>query len=268
MINEQRNVNRKLWDEWAVIHERSDFYDVETFKEGRDTLSAHEPGELGDVAGKSLLHLMCHIGLDTMSLSRLGAMATGVDFSSRSVEIAKTLAREVGIPTRFIEADVYEILEHLKGERFDVVYTSHGVLAWLSDLAGWAHVIAGSLKPGGVFYISEIHPFSQVFGDKAMPPTAMHPYFFTGANEWGTEGTYADRSAHVDTATNFQWQHTLSDVVNALIDAGLTIEFVHEHPFAVFQQFPGMLRNDDGTWTLPGTDLPFLFSLRAHLPLG
>lgn len=262
-MEDHLHVNQKLWDEFAVVHERSRFYGVETFKEGRNTLTHHEFDEVGDVDGKSLVHLMCHIGLDTMSWERLGARAVGVDFSPRSVEVGNSLAKELGLSTRFVESDVYGAPEALDGETYDIVYTSHGVLPWLPDLTKWAQVIAQLLKPGGFFYISELHPFAQVFDDGFDGPVARHPYFFADV-ELSTGVKYADPK--LNASENFQWQHTLSTIINSLVDAGLTIDFVHEFPFALFKHLDDMKQAQDGTWYRPGSNLPFLFSLRAHLP--
>ena len=263
-MEDQLQVNRRLWDEFAVVHERSSFYGVESFKEGRNTLTHHEFGEVGDVTGKTLVRLMSHIGLDTMSWERLGASdPVGIDFSPRSVEIGNALSKELGMSSRFVEADIYQAPDALDGKTFDIVYTSHGVLPWLPSLNKWAEVIAQLLNPGGIFYVSELHPFAQVFSEGIDGPIARHPYFYADA-EVATGVKYADPK--LSRSENFQWQHTISGVINSLINAGLIIDFVHEFPFALFKQLDDMKQAADGTWYLPGANLPFLFSLRAHLP--
>jgi SAM-dependent methyltransferase len=158
--------NRALWDEWTAIHEASSFYDLEGFKAGRSggsggsggsRLRPYEVAEVGEVGGKSLLHLQCHFGIDTLSWARLGARVTGADFSHRAIELARSIAAELDLDATFVRSDLYDLPSVLDGQ-FDVVYTSRGVLGWLPDLERWAAVVAHFLRPGGVFYITEIHP--------------------------------------------------------------------------------------------------------------
>ncbi|MGH2730144.1 MAG: class I SAM-dependent methyltransferase, partial [Actinomycetota bacterium] len=163
-MDEYTKLNRDLWDELASIHAASDFYDVADFKAGGIHLGDHEVKEVGDVRGKDLLHLMCHIGVDTLSWARLGARVTGADLSEESISTARALAREVGIDATFVASDVYDLPSNLDGE-FDIVYMSRGVLGWLPNLAKLGRVVAGFLRAGGTFYISEIHPLAQVFDD-------------------------------------------------------------------------------------------------------
>src|SRR5687767_2636968 len=156
--------NRELWDKWTAVHVESDFYHVDTFKSGDNRIRDYEIAEVGDVTGKSLLHLQCHFGLDTLSWARLGANVTGVDYSEAAVAAARSLARDVGIEARFVQSNVYELPGVLEGE-FDIVYTSRGVLGWLPDLERWADTIVHFMRPGGLFYITEAHPFMYVFDD-------------------------------------------------------------------------------------------------------
>ena len=160
-----RRANRDLWDAWTHLHLRlppgGPHYDVAAFKGGRTTLAPIERGEVGDVAGKTLLHLQCHFGLDTLSWAREGATVTGADFSPGAVAAARALSAATGVPGRFVCADLYALPEtdELRGARFDVVFTSYGVLSWLPDLAAWARVVARFLAPGGAFHLVEYHPF-------------------------------------------------------------------------------------------------------------
>src|SRR3972149_9735810 len=170
--------NLALWDEWTSIHVRSKFYDVEGFKRGEVRLDSLEREELGDVTGKSLLHLQCHFGLGTLSWARLGATVTGADFSAKSIEQARALADELGIPAHFVCSDVESLPDNLSGQ-FDIVFTSYGVLPWLPDLKRWAEVIAHFLTPGGIFYIAEAHPISYIFDDTegVNDLVVKYPYF-------------------------------------------------------------------------------------------
>ncbi len=256
-------VNRKNWDERTPAHAVSDFYDVEGFKKGRITLTDIERQEVGDVSGKTLLHLQCHFGLDTMSWSRLGAKATGVDFSDAAIGLACALNEELGLGVRFISSNIYDLPDALE-EQFDIVFTSYGVLNWLPDIARWAEVVSNHLKPAGVFYIVEFHPFADVFeaseaGD--MAPTYgyfHHELFFEGG-----EPSYAGKEI-IETPT-YEWPHSLGDIVCALIDAGLRIEFLHEFPFTCYQALPVMEQGNDGWWRLPthNESFPQMFSIRA-----
>ena len=172
--------NRQLWDAWTAVHAAGDFYDLERFKAGGIRLRPYEIELVGDVAGRSLLHLQCHFGIDTLSWARLGARVTGADFSPAAVELARSLAAELGFPdARFVLSNLYDLPDALDGQ-FDVVYTSRGVLGWLPDIAGWARVVAHFLAPGGTFFITEAHPVQQALEDEGVAPGELrlrYPYF-------------------------------------------------------------------------------------------
>ena len=263
--------NRRLWDARTPIHVASDFYDVDGFRAGASSLRPIEVEEVGDVRGKRLLHLQCHFGLDTLSWARLGAEVTGLDFSGAAIAEARGLAAELGIPATFVEADVHDAAEALDGATFDVVFTSYGVIAWLPDIRRWANVVASLVAPGGCFSIVEIHPSSQVFDDEPGVEDLRVGYpYRTSPDEplrFEESGTYADYDAPIELPEHV-WLHGLGDLVTALIDAGLVVEFLHEHDVTVFQQFPFLERHDDGWWRLPADQpsVPLLFSLRARKP--
>jgi SAM-dependent methyltransferase len=218
------------------------------------------------VSGKSLLHLQCHFGLDTMSWARLGAKATGVDFSQEAVATARSLAGELGIAADFVRSNVYDLPKNLDG-RFDVVFTSHGVLPWLPDLGRWAEVVAHFLKPGGVFYIVESHPFAQMFDDGIETPELRirYPYFRREPMRFEDDGSYADPKTVVRNKTTYEWMHPLGEIVNSLLAVGLRIESFREYPFCAWKMLPFMVRDEDGWWRLPDgrEDVPLMFSLRA-----
>lgn len=267
MEDEYRKANRALWNEWTRIHAKSEFYNVEGFKAGRSTLNSFELEEMGDVAGKSLLHLQCHFGMDTMSWARVGAKATGVDFSDEAVRLAEQLNQELGLDAEFVCSDLYELPEVLKGQ-FDIVYTSNGVLAWLPDLTRWAQVVAHFLKPGGTFYMAELHPFALVFDDENSSELRVrYPYFHNPEPMvFEVQGTYADREAEVEQKLEYEWTHSLSEILNSLIKAGLRIDFLHEFSFCTYEMLPGLMeRGEDGLWRLKENDgsLPLMFSLKA-----
>src|SRR5262247_2913851 len=170
MADEALEANRRLWDSWARINLASRFYDVEGFAAGRgrdlDSIALAGPG---DVRGKSLLHLQCHFGMDTIRWARHGAAVTGVDFSTEAIAAARALAARMGVPATFVHSNIYELPSKLDG-RFDVVFTSHGVLGWLPDLDRWAQVVAHFLSAGGIFYVVDAHPVALCFDDRLKEP--------------------------------------------------------------------------------------------------
>jgi SAM-dependent methyltransferase len=257
-------INRELWNELTPIHARSDYYDLEGFRSGKSTLRPIELEELGDVYGKSLLHLQCHFGLDTLSWARLGAKATGVDFSDKAIALARRLSKETGIEASFVHSDIYDLPKKLYGQ-FDIVFTSYGILCWLPDLRRWAEIITLFMKPGGTFYMVADHPLNNIFEsvEDSSELKVAYSYFHTPEPiKWEPGGSYADPNAKVS-HPSYEWTHSLSDVLNALISTGLRIEFVHEFPVCAWQRFPAMEQDKDGWWRLKGDNIPFTFSLRA-----
>ena len=261
-------VNRQNWNERVPVHAASDFYGVDRFKAGAISLNDVEREEVGPVAGKSLLHLQCHFGMDTMSWSRLGARATGVDFSNAAIELARGLNAELGLDTRFICSNVYDLPEALD-EQFDVVYTASGVLVWLPDLTAWAEVAARFLKPGGTFYLFEGHPLCHIFADDGeLEDTELrvrNPYFpDPDGTFYGGDG-YSYAGDQPIPSPSYEWRHSMAEILNALLDAGLRLQFLHEFPFSNYRALPGMARCRDGWWRLPerNASIPQMFSLKA-----
>ena len=269
-MDDHLQANLAHWNELTTIHARSAFYDLAGFKAGKSSLKAIEVGELGDVTGKSLLHLQCHFGMDTLSWARRGARVTGEDFSDQAIATARSLGQELGIAADFYRSDLYALPNVLAGE-FDIVFTSYGVLCWLPDLERWAQVIARFLKPGGTFYIVDEHPFANVLEDDTTTGSFKVAYSYFHSPEpfrWDGEGTYADRNATVEHRTTFEWTHSLSDILNALIAAGLRVEFLHEFPYLMYAKLACMEEGEDGWWRLKdrSVSLPLLFSLKALKP--
>ena len=268
-MNEYLEANRRRWDQLTIEHKDSAFYDLERFKAGKDRLRSIELSELGNVAGKSLLHLQCHFGLDTLAWARRGAIVTGVDFSQNAIALAKSLSEELNIPARFHCTDIYRLDSALSSD-FDIVFTSYGVLHGLPDLKRWGEVIAHTLKPGGIFYIIEDHPLFRVFRSNPEGEIrAERSYFFSEEPQRIEEaGSYATDNEETAGAY-YVWDHSLGEVISSLVDAGLRIEFLHEFPYAARAKFPSMEQGEDGWWRLPphqhGT-MPFLFSLQARKP--
>jgi len=266
-MDKYQQANLAVWNEWAEINARSKMYDVAGFRAGTraGSLTPIELEEVGEVAGKTLLHLQCHFGMDTLSWARRGAVVTGVDFSDKAVRLARALAQEVGLGARFICSDLYALPEVLTGQ-FDLIYTTYGVLCWLRDLKRWADIIAHFLKPGGIFYVADFHPFIYVF-DETDPKElrVKNPYFYSPTpNEWQVTGSYADREAQVNQPVEYEWVHSLGEIVSVVAGAGLRIEFLHEHRCSVDRFLDCLEQDAQGWWRLKGTaDLPLMFSLRA-----
>lgn len=265
-VNEQDYIaaNRELWDNWTIAHVEQGLYDVAGFKAGRNSLTAVELEEMGEVSGKSLLHLQCHFGMDTLSWGRLGAVVTGADFSEKAIAAAQQLAAEIGIPAQFVCANLYDLPPVLDAQ-FDIVYTAIGAIFWLPNLERWAQVVDHFLKPGGFFYIHELHPFPMIFEDDTGKLEISHPYFHQPEPlSFDTDGSYA--GAFDYKGKEYGWIHSMSDIINALLKVGLRLDFFHEFPFAYDQRFVGMERDKAGRYTMPNHNLPFTFSLRASKP--
>lgn len=197
--------NEALWNAWTKVHEASEFYDLASFRAGGVRIRPYEIELVGDVTGRSLLHLQCHFGIDTLSWARLGASVTGVDFSADAIALAVSLATDLGFPeARFVRSNLYDLPNVLAGE-FDVVYTSRGVLGWLPDIRGWAAVVARFLAPGGTFFISEIHPAAQAFENEGVTPGELrlaYPYWeHAEPLRFDVVGSYADPTADVGAQT-------------------------------------------------------------------
>jgi len=263
--------NLSWWNSLAK-HHADGAMDTEGFLEGKFHLHPYMLNELGNVDGKSLLHLQCHTGMDTLALGRLGATVTGVDFSDTAITEAKNLAVRAGIDASFHQANVTELGDRF-AEQFDIVFTSYGVTGWLHDLEPWGKAIASSLKPDGIFYIAEFHPYVLTLNDLTPINSAddlrvMYPYFNTGTPfeskpEYQTD--YADPEFSSDEQFHF-WQHSLGEIIGSLTSAGLVIEYFAEHDFSADSNMPGMIKDEQGFFRLPDElpKIPLMYSLRAR----
>jgi SAM-dependent methyltransferase len=277
-MNEFIEANRRRWNELVDIHYASPFYDVPAFKAGASTLLPVEREEVGDVRGKTLLHLQCHFGMDTLSWARLGATVTGLDFSAPAVEQARALAQRIGVrDATFVHSNVYDARAAISGQ-FDVVYTAVGALCWLPDVRGWAAVAASFVAPGGFLYVYDGHPvlLSLDYERDDHRLVISEPYFETNEpNEFEAPCTYVDGPELTNRRT-LEWNHGLGEIVTAVIDAGLRVEFVHEHREVPWQALPWMVATDETPagsryarremWRLPDPQrelAPLMFSLRA-----
>ncbi|GHD48117.1 hypothetical protein GCM10017083_18830 [Thalassobaculum fulvum] len=270
--------NRAFWDGLVGIHVAStgpDGYGVDALRRGTRRLHAIEEAELGPVDGLDVLHLQCHFGVDSLILAQRGARVTGLDFSSAAVRTARGLAVELGLDARFVEGDVYAAPALIEG-RFDLVYVTWGTVCWLPDLAAWAKVAAHFLKPGGRFYFCDAHPAALVFDDSdeaaGLPAGTLrvrYPYFHR-EEPTALEMTadYADPDAVLENRRNFEWAHSVSDIVNAVIGAGLRLEWLHEHDEIAWKLLPALVPGGPGQYRWPhGFDprLPLSLSLSARM---
>ena len=266
--------NRAWWDARAPVHAASEFYGLEAFvaDPGATTLRPFEVEEVGDVAGQALVHPQCHFGMDTLSWARRGAEVVGIDLSPAAVDAATGAADRAGLDARFVVGNVYDAVEAVEGRRFDVVYTGLGALNWLPDLPRWAAIVAELLEPGGFLYLSEFHPFTWVFADETLEVEYGYFHDPTGESfDEGEQGSYADLNAPTRNNATREWAHSLSDVIGAVIGAGLRLELLHEHDYTLFPRFKHLeldtefltagvvYRQPEGT-----RRLPLMYSLRAR----
>jgi SAM-dependent methyltransferase len=267
-MNELVRTNREHWTELVRIHteQPSAYYDIARFKAGGLSLRTLEREEVGDVRGKRLLHLQCHFGLDTLSWARLGATATGLDFCEEAIARARQLAAETALEAEFVCGDVDQLADGI-GRTFDIVFTSYGTTTWLPDLGRWASLIAHSLRPGGMFYIIDGHPFSMCVNNDSDPSVlkVASTYFHRpDASRYEGDGDYAVPDARV-TSPSYEWSHSLGEIVTALATAGLRIEFLHEFPCCDYEYLQNMRRDDDGWWWLQDDKvrMPHTYSIKA-----
>ena len=263
-IEKYLQTNKAMWNEYVGINSHSAMYNLDVFRQGANMLNSIEREEVGDVKGKTLLHLQCHFGMDTLSWARLGAEVTGMDFSDEGIKLAKKLSEDLSIPGRFVCCDLYDLPQTLPEEKFDIVFTSYGALCWLPDIKRWAEIAASFVKPGGFFYVAEFHPTALVFDDESEELRFRYPYY-EKLMYFDVEGSYADRNASVTVKRDYEWNHTMGEIVTGLIDAGLRIEYLHEYPFSVYGQL-AMLRPDGkGYWQFPdgAKPIPLMYSLKA-----
>jgi SAM-dependent methyltransferase len=262
-----RALNRANWDDRVPVHLASSFYDVAGFRAGASTLQPFQVSEVGPVAGRRLVHLQCHIGLDTLTWARRGAVVSGLDFSAPAISAASSLAVSLGLAATFVVADVYDAVAAFGGQRFDIVYTGIGALVWLPDIPRWARVVAGLLAPGGFVYLVEGHPFAGILDAAASGLVVARDYFDSSPQVEDYPYTYTDGPA-LSHPRQVEFQHGLGEIVTSLAEAGLRIEFVYEHDFELFQRFESLQRQEDGRYRWPAGQprVPMMYSLRASLP--
>ena len=228
-----------------------------------------EVDALGDVAGLRLVHLQCHLGLETLQFAQAGARVTGLDFSPAAIRAAQDLAERSGLSdrARFVCADVYDAVGALEAQTFDVVYVSAGSLCWLPSVERWAEQVAALASPGGRFYLHEKHPVEWALADDQ--PVFTHPYFEEpDPYVEDSESTYTDSARGLVNRRNYQWNHGIGEIVTALVRHGLQLDWLLEHDWAVRQVFSWLVTDDGERWTTPAgmPRIPLSFALLAHRP--
>lgn len=264
------DVNRANWDERVDIHAKSseDFYDIDAFLAGNSTLKDIEISELGDVTGRTMLHLMCHFGLDSLSWSRLGALVTGVDFSPKAIALARNLAEKSNLDAEFVCADVLDAYQSLK-RQFDIVFASYGVLCWISDFHKFGEVAGHALKPGGTFLLVDEHPFLDMFEYNESSGTLEIQYSYFHMEEpceCSCETSYVDKDRGLLNKRTYQWNHDLGSMVSAIIGNGMELVSLREYPFLVYQKYPNLVKGERGLWSFKDRkhDIPLLLSVKAR----
>jgi len=259
--NNYIEINRNSWNNRTDSHLKSEFYDMENFLKGKTSLNSIELALLGDLTGKTILHLQCHFGQDSISLSRLGAEVTGVDLSDKAIENAKQIAKDTNSNTTFICCDIYDLPNHLD-KQFDLVFTSYGTIGWLPDLEKWAQIVSKYLKPNGQFLFVEFHPVVWMFDDNF--DKIGYRYFNSGPIIETENGTYADKSADIS-QEYVMWNHGMSEVVNNLIKCGLEINSLNEYDYSPYDCFSKTIEFEPKKYRIEHLEnkIPMVYSIVA-----
>ena len=269
------DANRANWDDRATLHaDRGDHgYRVSQYIADRSALSGvvrFDLPRLGDLAGLRAVHLQCHIGTDTLSLARLGARVTGLDFSPNAIDEARRLVADSGDDVDFVVADVYDAAGVLAPGTFDLVYTGVGALCWLPDVDRWAQVVAALLAPGGTLHLREGHPILWSMDERLDDDLHLRfPYWEREEPlEWDDDSTYVETTRPLTATRTYEWNHSLGEIVTALIRAGLRIELLEEHDSVPWEALPGQMAERDGEFVLSALDgvAPLSYTLRAAKP--
>ncbi|MGP8297655.1 class I SAM-dependent methyltransferase [Streptomyces inhibens] len=268
---EMVRANQANWDARTPVHVASEFYGLDGSRSAEDWFAPFEWTDLGDLTGRDVLHLQCHLGTETAAFAARGAAHTvGLDFSAAAVAEARRLAGEAGRDMEFVRSDVHRAVAALGGRRFDVIYTGKGALCYLPDLTAWAETVSSLLRPGGTFYLVEFHPLLDALGPTPSPDRQQlrlhHDYLAgRGAIRSDTPCTYTDGPPVQGATTSYEWRHGLGEVISAVIGAGLTVELVRETELLPWKRFDSMVPSENGWWRLPPSEpiIPLLYALRA-----
>ena len=261
--------NLKNWNDRVRVHTESRFYDVEGWLLKAPGPPSREIETLGDLEGKTLVHLQCHFGMDTLQWARAGVAVTGVDFSPAAITEAISLAERAGLSERssFVCSNVYDAPQALSGKRFDVVYVSLGALCWLPDVAAWGGVVADLLAPGGRLYLHDGHPFTSCFDDDG--ERVIYSYFEEPDDPYVSDSasTYTD-GEELSAIRTYEWNHSIGEIVGALLGHGLVLDSLMEHDWSLFLRFPWLEASTSGLLVIPEgrPRIPLSFTILAHAP--
>ncbi|MFI1167588.1 class I SAM-dependent methyltransferase [Streptomyces sp. NPDC020801] len=261
--------NRENWDARTPVHVASRFYGLDQDLDPARWFASFEWEDLGELTGRDVLHLQCHLGTETLAFARRGARAVGLDFSPASVTAAGDIAARAGLGVTYVRANVYDAVTALGQRRFDVVYTGKGALCYLPDLARWADVVTRLLRPGGRLYVVEFHPLLNALGPTPAPgegPELLLRHDYLGGNgpvHRDATYTYTDGPAVEGATDSYEWMHGIGEVVDALTGAGLTVRRLRECDELPWQRWPQMIRTPTGWWRLPAPRIPLLYGLLA-----
>lgn len=263
-------VNMKNWDERVEAHTQGngkDFYDIEDFLAGKSTLHNIEIEELGNISGKSMLHLQCHFGLDTLSWARQGTKITGVDFSPKAIKYAINLASKCELSADFICSDVFD-LPNILDKQFDIVIATYGILCWIPDVHRYMNVVSHFLKAGGRFLLIDGHPFLDMFefNEESEQLEIKYSYFHANQPEkCDCTTSYANKEYKMKHNKTYQWSHDIDSIITAITGNRMELLSLKEYPFAVYQKYPNMVQNEKGQWIFSDgkIELPMLISVKA-----
>ncbi|ANF32384.1 methyltransferase [Leifsonia xyli] len=270
------DANRANWDERAPLHaDRGEHgYRISRYIADRSAISdvvRFDLPRLGPIEGLRAVHLQCHIGTDTLSLARLGARVTGLDFSPNAIDEARRLVADTGDDVDFVVADVYEAPDVLAPASFDLVYTGVGALCWLPDVDRWAQVVTSLLAPGGTLHLREGHPILWSMDERLDDDLHLRfPYWEREQPlEWDDDSTYVETTRPLTATRTYEWNHSLGEIVTALIRAGLRIDLLEEHDSVPWEALPGQMVERDGEFVLAALDgvAPLSYTLRAGKPV-
>lgn len=262
MTENYLEVNKKLWNNRVDKHVKSDFYDMDSFINGRSSLNEIELNLIGNVAGKDILHVQCHFGQDSLSLARMGAKITGVDFSDKAVSRASQIASELKLDAQFICCNVLEMDKYIN-KKFDFVYASYGVIGWHPDLYQFMFQISKRLKPKGIFYLIEFHPVTWMFDENFTK--IEYSYFNLEPIIEEEIGSYADKESET-LSRSYGWNHSFSEIFNALLKNNMRVLSFDEYDYSPYNLFPNTVKSQKG-YQIKGLEnkLPHIYSLSAIL---
>ncbi|MCB0653913.1 MAG: class I SAM-dependent methyltransferase [Saprospiraceae bacterium] len=251
--------NKDSWNKRTEVHLESEFYNNKAFLEGANPLDDIVLNILGDIKGKTVLHLQCHFGQDTLQMARMGAKTTGVDLSDKAIEAARKFNEQLGLDSRFICCDVYDLPNHLE-EKFDIVFTSYGTIGWLPDIDRWAAVVSRFLKPGGQFIFAEFHPVVWMFDDAFSK--VEYRYFQDEPIVEFDQGTYTDGGEHLKTES-VSWNHGLAEVMSSLIRQGIELLQFEEYDYSPYACFSPIEQIGERKFRIKhlGDKIPMVYSL-------